>query len=671
MAIDISLLSSTAPSAQAPGAAVIGHVQLRDLIICPRAQGVVNYVHDQAIVEHDIRSHRAPRKIACLSFTPNTLASLPVSDSDYTLIAAGGQEAELHLSLHSASSTTGTHPHTLWQFDSTLSGSINNSVLLSSLTLGTSNQSSAEPRVGISNNDCSVKFYDVPLRGRNPPKSLKDCGLLRLNVPVNHSSISPDGQTLLSVGDSPKVYLHNISGSSRLSFTPIHALTLPAPDSYPLSHSSSLAASFSTAFSANGSKFAVASQEGLVAVWDVRSTRPLKVFQTDKSRATIGGSPNSSATGWLSDDPFDWTRGTSKAPGWSVRSVKFSPATSGMGKELMIFTEHTSRLHVVDACTFETEEIINVPPAKSRTRSRQVRHTSRTSPLSPPRPSRRSQSTMAPPPPFVTVTSPVPAPVQIPTPTLTPPPELRRGRGADTPSFEAAERDYVVIPPMGHPATEQVQTILEHHGLRARTRHTTARPVRVPFSALRYATSRDDHMDVDADGDDHDCLSSAPHSRSGSRSRSSSPSPSTNAPVQPSPAPPQASGSRQASTPPAVLYSHDGYQNWTITEVDEHEVIEDNSAPSRGARFADTFDRHGDYVGAFEDDDYADDDDEEAEDGVLPNDHMGADANAELDLAGTCFDPTGTRIYVASLRGIAEWRIRGAEKRWWSSGGWV
>jgi hypothetical protein len=98
--------------------------------------------------------------------------------------------------------------------------------------------------------------------------------------------------------------------------------------------SSSLAASFSTAFSLDGSKYAVASQEGVLVVWDVRSTKPLKVFQTDKSRVP-GGGGNGLATGWLSDDFFDWTRGSGRAPGWSVRSVKFG----GSGKELMTFTE--------------------------------------------------------------------------------------------------------------------------------------------------------------------------------------------------------------------------------------------------------------------------------------------------------------------------------------------
>jgi hypothetical protein len=71
-----------------------------------------------------------------------------------------------------------------------LSGSINNSVLLTSLSLTRSNESSAEPRVAVSNNDCTVKFFDVNVRGAKgvdgPPKRISEAGTLRLDVPVNH-----------------------------------------------------------------------------------------------------------------------------------------------------------------------------------------------------------------------------------------------------------------------------------------------------------------------------------------------------------------------------------------------------------------------------------------------------------------------------------------------------
>ena len=42
-----------------------------------------------------------------------------------------------------------------------------------------------------------------------------------------------------------------------------------------------------------------------------------------------------------------------------------------------------------------------------------------------------------------------------------------------------------------------------------------------------------------------------------------------------------------------------------------------------------------------------------------------------LDLAGVCFDPTGSHVYVGSSKGIVEYRIKGAEKTWWSNTQWA
>lgn len=168
-------------------------------------------------------------------------------------------------------------------------------------------------------------------------RNLFNCRL-PIFITSSAASLSPDGQTLLSVGDSPKVYLHRLSGGSRLSFTPITTLSLPPPEPSSFCYSSSsLAASFSTSFSSNGTKFAVASQEGAVVVWDVRSSKPLRVFRTDQNRMPSKSPTNGGAGGWLSDDPWDWTRDAYRAPGWGVRSVKFGSDDSG--REIMAFTE--------------------------------------------------------------------------------------------------------------------------------------------------------------------------------------------------------------------------------------------------------------------------------------------------------------------------------------------
>jgi hypothetical protein len=154
-----------------------------------------------------------------LSFTPNTIASLPIQGTDHVLLAAGGLGAEVHISVHAPSPSRSTsdtssaqpsssasslssrpaqstlRPHRpepcpqltpLRQFELNLTGAINNSIFLTSLNLSGSPESSVEPRMAISNNDNTVRFYDVPVRGSSPPPQMTEVGTLRLDVPVNH-----------------------------------------------------------------------------------------------------------------------------------------------------------------------------------------------------------------------------------------------------------------------------------------------------------------------------------------------------------------------------------------------------------------------------------------------------------------------------------------------------
>jgi hypothetical protein len=141
-----------------------------------------------------------PRAISDISFRPNAIAALQIPDSDAILYAAGGLDADVHLSLHSSRfSSEGEGQQRgseLWKFETRLPGSINNSVLLTSMNLTTSYESAVEPKIVISNNDSTVKFYDIPLRGELAPKALRESGTLRLDVPVNHCE--PDS-SLLSV----------------------------------------------------------------------------------------------------------------------------------------------------------------------------------------------------------------------------------------------------------------------------------------------------------------------------------------------------------------------------------------------------------------------------------------------------------------------------------------
>lgn len=97
----------------------------------------------------------------------------------------------MHLSVHAPSSSPHQHTRLVWQHQVRLKGSINNSILLTSLSLNRSNESSAEPRIAISNNDCCVTFYDIPLRASSTHRQLKEVGHVALDVPVNHCMFLP------------------------------------------------------------------------------------------------------------------------------------------------------------------------------------------------------------------------------------------------------------------------------------------------------------------------------------------------------------------------------------------------------------------------------------------------------------------------------------------------
>lgn len=542
--------------------------------------------------------------------------------------------------------------------------------------------------MAISNNDCTVKFYDIPIRAQSQKRTIKEAGSLRLDVPINHSSISPDGRTLLSVGDSSNVYFHHISGGARLTFSPIKTLTIPAPDTSPYL-SSSLAASFSTAFSSDGMKFAVASQEGVVAVWDVRSCKPLKVFQTDKTRVPSG---NGGASGWLSDDPWEWTRGSSKAPGWSVRNVKFN--TGNFGKEIMAFTEHTSLIHLVDARTFETDEVIRVPTVPRRSQPPPASRPQQLRPVHPPPQQQQQQqrhfftsstssSRIGSPPSFLVSgpSSPRRPPTiahrdlsivqalgdafRIPTSAYSAPSSISDstwrtlsglahrssasgGRGAG----QSEQQDLLLIPPLGDRDVEsEVHALLEGHaGLQRATRHP---------GVVNDDEDLEDDFAEDED-DDRDTNTGSTHAdyeyriggggSAGARRRNR-----TNRT--------RSGGDLQL---PQTQAQH-------LMEVDE---IDGNSSagecisrtPSRSSSPTPSSTRRERSVRRHT----------SSSSPMSSGDHQAKGSSAgemvypsdDLDLAGVCFDPYGGRIYVASTEAVVEWGIRGADKCWWFGDGW-
>ncbi|WVQ98832.1 hypothetical protein IAU59_005963 [Kwoniella sp. CBS 9459] len=216
-------------------------------------------------------------------------------------------------------------------------------------------------------------------------RKLNKVGGTRFKVATNHSSLSPDLKTMVSVGDSTDVNVFEVIDGGR-EFRKI-AVYEAASD-----------AGFSTAWSKDGRKFAVASQDGQVTVWDHRSSKPLAIFHTNASKAQdpesaeapsftedisasrLSSSPSSSissGSGWNLVGPDTNTMtlrdpitgspsiGTSTSGREAARVVKFSP--EGSSRDLMVFSEENSNIHIIDAQTFQSHLVIPVPHVPSGT----------------------------------------------------------------------------------------------------------------------------------------------------------------------------------------------------------------------------------------------------------------------------------------------------------------
>lgn len=271
-------LLSSETTASVPAHIPIFHNQLRDLLVCPQERGVVAYISGRLVVSHDIRgSYKSPKLLAHLDFEPNCLAS------GAGLIVAGGGNGELYIgaladssqsSLVPSSGPSCSSPQIQWSHTTKLStASINNSLLITRNDLTPSGPlpdlTKGHPRLFVSNNDESIKVFNISVSGATQGRMVP-AGSIRVGTPVNHTSISPDGKTLLAVGDTNDVFLYNLVAGDSVEFNRISKYRAGSD------------ANFSTAWSSDGRKFAVACQDGSVTVWDTRSSKTLALFRCGK-----------------------------------------------------------------------------------------------------------------------------------------------------------------------------------------------------------------------------------------------------------------------------------------------------------------------------------------------------------------------------------------------------
>ncbi|CAO1632964.1 unnamed protein product [Jaminaea pallidilutea] len=210
-------------------------------------------------------------------------------------------------------------------------------------------------RIYVSNNDKSLKIYklrppsgvkrEAEPRGSGAPADAAQPSSLESGLPglsrshtlefptaVNHTSLSPDGKTLIAVGDTPDVFLYHRHCDGTFEKIATYQATSDA--------------SFSTSWHPDGSKFAVASQDGVVSVWDVRSRKKLAEIKTSQHTESNDG---------VTDRTDAAATGADSVNG-AARVVKFSPC----GRYLA-FTEHATWFHIYDTLTFSSAQKIRIP----------------------------------------------------------------------------------------------------------------------------------------------------------------------------------------------------------------------------------------------------------------------------------------------------------------------
>jgi len=260
----------------------IQHWQLRDLIHATSSTDIY-YVNKKTINKYTTTENKHMKELE-LRFEPSCMTV------GHGLVVAGGQSGQITMKLLAVDRT--------WKLE-TLEGKINNSATIAKVNGNT--------HILITNNDKTIKIFTTSSTG------IEQMSEIRTPVAMNYASVSPDGNFMVSTGDSREVLLHSVKNNI---YERIQTF-IEAKDS-----------GMCCAWNNSSTHFAVASQDGLVCVWDIRSRKPISKLHSE---------------------------GTNIA----CRNVKYSPNS---WVDLLVFSEHTSLIHIVDSRTYSNEQIIRTTP---------------------------------------------------------------------------------------------------------------------------------------------------------------------------------------------------------------------------------------------------------------------------------------------------------------------
>lgn len=257
----------------------IHHWQLRDLISAANNEYEFYCVEEQQVHLYNVKTHES-KVMANLDFAPNSMTCR----RDF--LAAGGSHGELEV-------------RDLRRGEVCYKGRVGSTV---NNALHVAPHSTGEDRLYVCCNDSTVKVFDLP--------SMSSVTVLRCPCPINYVALSPDGSTLVAVGDIETTYLYTATPSGYVQ----HTTFTEACD-----------VGMCCAWNQHGTLLASCHQDGAVAVWDARSGSCV-------ARMQLGN---------------------------AARCLKFSAAPL----DLLAVSEHDERVVLVDCRAWHMRQTVFVPPS--------------------------------------------------------------------------------------------------------------------------------------------------------------------------------------------------------------------------------------------------------------------------------------------------------------------
>lgn len=272
----------------------IKHWQLRDLVRCPFQRDDVFVVKGFAIYRYDISNQKVVDRHGFL-FEPTCFG---FGDS---FLGVAGEMSEYAVQHVSTSMHSIGHPldMSLQHYGSLRTGShVNNAIKITNDLEGR-----------LSAYLCNNSGHLMVMTGVDNEGDMvvSESSSIFCPVSINHCAVAEKDRTLVYVGDSDEVFVCQ-----------------PTSTGYQISCKFREAsdAGMSCDWNSNGTSFAVASQDGLVCVWDIRQKRPAVRLSCQSA----------------------------------ARCVKFSPNPL----DLLAFTEHRNYLHLVDCRMWANRQVIKV-----------------------------------------------------------------------------------------------------------------------------------------------------------------------------------------------------------------------------------------------------------------------------------------------------------------------